>query len=250
MTSAALDTPPGRQTLGPAAAVRAVSADGWRLWLAPGADAAQVAPAIAALPEGPGRRHLVRDLAGVRAMVKVYNRRAKHGLLRRLRPGRSVSEAAGYMAFARAGIATPRLLLWGEHRRLGLLERGLIATEMIDAPTIADAGGAPELLRATSAALAHIHQAGLAHGDPRTRNFLATAPTPTPFDLCSWSTLTPRAHEWDLVQFLGSALALTGDDSSPAALLDAYTAAGGPAPKCPSDIITRADAYARREGAP
>jgi len=51
--------------------------------------------------------------------------------------------------------------------------------------------------------------AGLAHGDPLVRNFLATQLTPTPFDLPSWSRLSRSSQFKDLIRFLGSVAGLT-----------------------------------------
>ncbi len=198
------------------------------------------------------------------AFVKTYNRRPRHTLRRRLKSGRSIHEARGYIAFANKGIPTPTLLFWGERRVMGglLWESGVIGTGLIDAPTVADRyANTPslELLERTAHALAHIHSVGLAHGDPRTRNFLAPetpaqAPAPEiiPFDLCSWGALTPRRRQDDLVKLLGSAVALTnGDSEIVTPMIDAYQSACRLDERL--DIGTLRDSavtYAQREGAP
>lgn len=231
-----------------------VGRDGtWRLWTTPGLDVADVRRVLPLLPTPPGRHYLRRDIAGAPAFVKVYNRRAKHGVLRRLRPGRSVNEARGYLAFARAGLETPRVLFWGEERALGLWRRGVICTEFIDSPTVAESFARDRdesLLLAAADALGRIHRAGLAHGDPRTRNFLATSAGALPFDLCSWGPLTRRAREWDLVQFLGSAAALGADESLVRRMLGACARESGRAGDDAVAILSRAGDYARREGEP
>ncbi len=237
------------------------------MWLAAGVEEAAAGAALGDLPAGEGRHHLVRVVAGVRAMVKVYNRRGKHGVVRRLRAGRSVREARGYAAFGRAGIRTPRILMWGERRRWWLLhESGVIVTEMVDAVTVAEAvkagGGGVEWLEGCARELAVIHGACLAHGDPRTRNFLAVEDegsgraggsgcAPMAFDLCSWGRLTEKSREWDLVQMVGSAMALTGDAGVGEAMVRAYEGAGGSGGgvRDAARVMREAAAYAQREGA-
>lgn len=194
---------------------------------------------------GPGRHYLIRTIGGRRASVKVYNRRAGHGLLRRMRPGRSILEAAGYFAFAQAGLPTARLLVWAEERRAGLWQRGVIATELVDAPTVAEAAGAqPELIEDAARLLARIHRAGLAHGDARTRNFLATREGVVAFDLEHWAALGAGLAERDLADLLGSALRVTADEAAVVRALAAYAAGGGAAALTEEDAVAEARAWA------
>jgi tRNA A-37 threonylcarbamoyl transferase component Bud32 len=222
-----------------------------RVWLTSAVTPDMAVAALADLPTDFGRHHVRRCLGEIDAFVKVYNRRQKHGLIRRLRSARSMREAAGYLAFAQAGLAAPDLLLWSELRRFGLLERGVIVTAWVASPTVAEAlvsGEDHSLLSVTAAALARIHRAGLAHGDPRTRNFLATPEGPMAFDLCSWGRLTEQSRTWDLTKFLGSSVVLVGDESIAAALLEAYErAAEWRAPEAEA-LVREAAAYAQREG--
>ena len=187
------------------------------------------------------------------AFLKVYRRRAKHGLLRRLRPGRAAREGSGYRAFAGRNIETPQLLFDLEERRKGLFEKGYIATVRIDAPTVAEAYVQEKddhWLEATVKSLLNIHQAGLAHGDPRTRNFLATHPVPMPFDLPSWNPLSRVSQAVDLERLLGSVLLLTEDIQQVEYLLKLY-ADQSPIPLVKQErLLERAVAYRERKSRP
>lgn len=187
------------------------------------------------------------------AVVKVYRPRRKHGLLRRLRASRAAREGRGYEAFATAGIPAVRLLFWGEERRWALFAVGAVATLRVDAEPVSVAyGRAPDdgLLERTAAALGAIHRAGLAHGDPRTRNFLATTPVPLAIDLPSWSPLGRRSQTQDLVRFLGSAAILTGGIERAKKLLEPYGADGPPLPISFERLLEMADRYRTEEGIP
>lgn len=180
--------------------------------------------------------------------VKIYVRRPKHNLLRLLRASRAELEARGYRAFAARGLAVPELLLWGESRRRGLFEFGLVVTRWIDAPSVADTflrTRDPALLFATAAELGVIHQAGLAHGDPYARNFLATKPRPTPLDVASWSKLRKASHVKDLVRFACSIIKMTADFKLAEATLLHYAESGRPLPLPVAELIRRAVAYAK-----
>jgi len=186
-------------------------------------------------------------------MVKVYTRRPKHGILRLLGAGRAAREGAGYMAFLERGISVPKLVLWGESRRWGLFEFGIVVTLWVDAPSIAEAyalSHQDELLFATAEELARIHQAGLAHGDPYTRNFLATLPRPMPLDLTSWSRLRKASQLKDLTRFAGSIIKLTNDPKQAEALLFHYERFGPPLPVSMNDLLHGAIACAEVKNRP
>lgn len=186
-------------------------------------------------------------------MVKVYIPRPKHGVLRRLRPGRAAREGAGYLAFLERGLLVPKLVLWGESRSCGLFEFGIVVTMRVDAPSIAEAytlSRQDELLLATAEELARIHQAGLAHGDPYTRNFLATLPRPMPLDLTSWSRLRKASQLKDLTRFAGSIIKLTNDPKQAEAMLLHYERFGLPLPVPMNDLLHRAVACAQMKFRP
>jgi hypothetical protein len=187
------------------------------------------------------------------ALVKVYRRRPRHGRWRRLRKSRAVREGEGYREFERRGIPSPRLLLYGERRRWGLWDFGVVATERVEVGTIDmvwPAGRDDGLLAAAAEVLAGIHGAGLAHGDPRLRNFLAARPRPLPFDLASWAPLTRSGHRRDLVRFLGSASLLTGDAGRVEELLARYAEDGPALPDSRGELLAAAADYAREKRAP
>jgi len=178
--------------------------------------------------------------------VKVYTSRPKHGLWRLLREGRAAREGAGYVAFAEKGLPVPALVLWGESRQRGLLEFGIVVTRWVDAPSIAEAyarSPRDELLFATVEELARIHKAGLAHGDPFARNFLATRPRPMPLDLTSWSPLRKASRLKDLTRFTGSVIKLTNDSNQAKAMLLHYERFGQPLPVSMEELLNRASAF-------
>lgn len=182
------------------------------------------------------------------AMVKVYVRRPKHNLLRLLRAGRSKLEAEGYRAFGERGLAVPELILWGESRRRGLFEFGIVVTMRINAPSVAEAyidSRDDALLLAVAEELGRIHKAGLAHGDPYARNFLATNPRPTPLDVASWSNLRKASHVKDLIRFTCSIIKLTDDLKLAEASLQHCEKSGLPLPLPMDELIRRAIAYAK-----
>ncbi len=182
--------------------------------------------------------------------VKVYRRRPKHNALRLLRASRAVQEASGYRVFLERGLVVPELVLWGESRRWGFFEFGIVVTRWVDAPTVADAytvTGQTELLLATAEELALIHKAGLAHGDPYARNFLATRPRPMPLDVASWSWLGTTSQIKDLTRFTCSLIKLTDDLNQAQTTLRHYERSGQPLPASVDELIRRAIAYAKRK---
>ena len=195
---------------------------------------------VASHPAPPGRTGEV--------MVKFYRLRKKDGFLRRLRTSRALLEAAGYRAFQQHGLAVPELVLWGETRRWGLFELGVVVTTRVPAISVADefaSTGRIELLQATAEQLGTIHRAGLAHGDPYTRNFLATRPHPMPLDIASWSHFGRSSQLQDLIRFTCSIQKLTGDPALARDLLRHYEQHGRPLPGTVDDVIARADTYAK-----
>lgn len=187
------------------------------------------------------------DEFDITVFVKVYRRRPSHGLLRRLLPGRALHEGRGYVEFSNRGIHTVPLIAWGEERHWGLLERGVVVTRAIEANTVEEEfsnSEDTELLFATAEQLARIHVAGLAHGDPLVRNFLATQPTPTPFDLPSWSRLSRSSQFKDLIRFLGSVAGLTDCLELNRNLLARYAVRMKHLPGSVDDLLDGAQKYA------
>lgn len=220
-------------------------------WVKPEISDAWLFSAVGTAPAGEGRRHARVELPeGGRAFVKTYNPRSKHSLLRRLRASRAIAEGEGYRAFAAAGIDTPELIAWGEVRRRFMWMRGIVITRLIDGPTVAEdyaARSDADMIIQAAECLARVHQAGLAHGDPRLRNFLVSGETILPFDLCSWGRLDERRRVEDLVKFLGSARTLV-DQELADRLLTRYSECAGW--RGSDELMKKAAAYAEKERVP
>jgi tRNA A-37 threonylcarbamoyl transferase component Bud32 len=130
--------------------------------------------------------------------------------------------------------------------------RGVVITRLIDGPTVAEDYLARRNARTVDRAaesLARIHRAGLAHGDPRLRNFLVSGETILAFDLCSWGRLSERRRREDLVKFLGSTMTIT-EHAAAERWLETYAAAS--AWKCVNaeQLMLHAAAYAKKERVP
>jgi len=193
------------------------------------------------------RKRLPKEAGEGWAIVKLYGRRRGHSLWRRFRRGRAVAEGRGYVEVAARGVPTPPILLWGERRRFGLHETGLVATGFVDAYPVARTYRRTrneDLLSAAVAELAFLHRAGLCHGDPRARNFLATRPRPTMFDLPSWSELTVAGQVEDLTRLLGSVVTLDGGPRLLDPLLEVYRSRMGELPAPAPDLRRRSEAFA------
>lgn len=204
-----------------------------------------------------GRRICYRQLPDAygagQTVVKVYLPKKKRRLLIRLKMGRAWREGHGYLEFQARGIQTVNLLFFGEERRFGLLKRGIVITQRVEAETVAKAyelNPRYELLERTADALARIHLAGLAHGDPRTRNFLATEPQPLTFDLPSWSFLTASNQNRDLVRFFGSAAATLGSEREIQRLIVRYRSPGLNLPVSERKLMHAAATYSQEKGRP
>jgi tRNA A-37 threonylcarbamoyl transferase component Bud32 len=228
----------------------------FRLWTDPRLPDAWVESVIGALPQGPRRGHLQAPLpepwVSRVAVVKVYNRRPSHRLLRRLRPGKAVREASGMRVFARAGVPVPPLLAWGEERALGLWQRGVVITERLPATALDEQYQGTrhgEVFAAGMERLAMIHRAGLAHGDARACNFLADGDDVFVIDVEAWSRLNRRSGRRDLVRYLGSALRATGDAETTSALLARYEALAGAPVARRASLLEEARRYALEEAA-
>lgn len=180
--------------------------------------------------------------------VKIYRRRSSHGFLKRIQSSRAIREGKGYLEFQQRGIETVPLMAWGEERQWGLWQRGIVVTKAINARTVeeefATTGDLPLLIE-TCQQLCAIHSQGLTHGDPLARNFLATKPHPTPFDLPSWGQMTPSSHKKDLIRFLGSMLQLTENYEIMSDLLSRYTERIDNLPQSEEDLLQQAQIYAR-----
>lgn len=185
--------------------------------------------------------------------VKRYRYRPGHSLVRRLGPNRARREGAGYRAFARKGIPTPRLLVYGDTRKTGLFVKGLVATAMLDAVNLVDhyrTTGEEEMIVAAARFLAHIHTSGLAHGDACLRNYLVSGSSAMALDLPSWSRFTRKAWLNDLTRFLGSGLKLTSDDALVTHVMDEYLEAFGRLPSSRTTLIAHAQTYAAETNRP
>ena len=181
------------------------------------------------------------------AVVKLYRSRRGHNLVRRLRTGRARLEGEGYRAFEAAGIRTPRMLFYFEERRLGLHRLGVVATVRLPVLTVTRtwrASGDEGLFLEIAGELALVHAAGLAHGDPITRNFLATRPRPTIFDLATWGKLTPARQEEDIVRHLGSVTFLLREPRMVPSLLERYSETHPLPPLARNKWETRARSFA------
>ncbi len=144
------------------------------------------------------------------AFVKVYARRRAHNLLRRLRRGRAEKEAAGFKAFQSAGVPSVELMAWGEERRRGLWERGLVVTRFVNAPNLFSVlarSGDHDILRDGASFLAGLHKKGLAHGDAGLTNFLAGPSGLLALDLSEWAPECTTNRINDAARMAGSALA-------------------------------------------
>lgn len=224
--------------------------DGVRLRLAPGIGDDWIAAMWKECVTGTTKRISRWQLPeenGITVYVKVYRRRPSHGLLKRLKPGRAQREGAGYIEFASREIEVLPLLAWGEERHWGLWERGVVVTKAVDARTVEAeflSTDDTDLLFDTAQQLARIHAADISHGDPLARNFLATRPVPTPFDLPSWSRLTRASQHKDLIRFLGSMANLTGCLELTRDLLSRYTDLMDNLPANEKDLLNEAQKYA------
>ena len=225
--------------------------DHFTLWLEPGLETDWIEHVLASLPPGPKRGYvnvpLPASLSPGEAMVKVYNRRPKHTVLRRLRRGKSVREARGMRVFAGAGLPVVRLLGWGEERTFGLWQRGVIITERVHAVTLADAyadAPEPEVFDGGIEQLARIHRAGLSHGDARAGNFMIAGDDVVIIDVEAWSRINPGSRSRDLVRYLGSVIAATGDPGAAESLLDRYEQLAGGSTDSREALLARAAAYA------
>jgi tRNA A-37 threonylcarbamoyl transferase component Bud32 len=184
---------------------------------------------------------------GTNCFAKIYRRRPSHSIFRRMLPGRAMREGRGFLEFRRAGLPTVPLLAFGEKRSLGLFDLGLVLTVLVPAPTVADAfteADGPALLTDSAEFLGKIHRAGLCHGDPRARNFIAGASGLLAFDLASYGPCRPKNQAEDVVRLLSSALVLSPDPDLSADLLASYREAG-PALDVPDAVILE---RARSEG--
>jgi tRNA A-37 threonylcarbamoyl transferase component Bud32 len=181
-------------------------------------------------------------------IIKRYRLRPNHSIMRRLRPGRSAHEGRGYRAFRRQGLATPALLAWGESRRFLLFEFGIVVTQYVDAPSVAQVyaqNGDDALLADTARELARIHRAGLTHGDAFVRNFLAVRPRPVALDIASWSRFSRASQLKDLTRFGASIFKLTNDAEKVRGMLVCYAQDAPALPDVIDRLIARAAAYAQ-----
>lgn len=225
---------------------------GFTLYTPPGsADAAwlkEAATKAAAAKQGQRSYFRLPLPNGGEAFVKVYTRRKKHSLLRRLGQSRAAREAAGYAAFAKAGIKTPELLGWGERRKMGLWDCSFIATRYIDAPS-ADhrftnvVPPRTDLSDCLAAArfVGTLHTKGITHGDPGVSNFLCTGGPEglVALDPGEQGPATVEAKLADAAQLVGSVMALGANQAQCKQIADAYEQSAG-------NLAASADEFWRR----
>jgi tRNA A-37 threonylcarbamoyl transferase component Bud32 len=193
---------------------------------------------------------LPKDIGRGEAVVKRYFNKPKHKRLRRLLYGRAAWERKGLKLFQHSGIATVPLLFCAQQRRLGLVNKGIVATIRVPTPNIEEAYLAdpdPGLLHGTACALALIHRAGFTHGDPRLRNFLNTKPHPQVLDLASWSRFNPRLQIKDLSRFLGRVIVYSRSDNLLPSLLNSYQSIGLTIPISTEELYQRAAKSAQKK---
>ena len=204
-----------------------------------------VSKAVAAKP---GQRSYFRLPlpSGGEAFVKVYTRRKKHSILRRLGQSRAAREATGYAAFAKAGIKTPELLAWGERRKMGLWDCSFIATRFIDAPAadyrftsvVPPRTDLSDCL-AVARFVGNLHTKGITHGDPGVSNFLCTQDGLVALDPGEQGAATVEAKLADAAQLVGSVMALGASQAQCKQVADAYEQSAG-------NLATNADEFWRR----
>lgn len=197
-------------------------------------------------PGGPG---------AAEAFVKVVRRRPGHGIVHRLRKSRATLEGLGYQAFGNAGFSIPPLLALGEQRRLGLFQKGFVATERMEAPDLSDViEGDLEVgvVRRLAELLGRIHAAGLVHGDPLLRNFLLLDSKGAdsqilPIDLGGFGPATPESRRRDLIRFLGSVLFHSDDLERAQRAIPRYEAYAPSLGEGESRLLEDAIAYRQRK---
>ncbi len=198
--------------------------------------------------DGHLERPLPPELGRGDCVLKLYPKRSRHNTVRRLRKGRALHEGEGYRAFQAAGLPTPMLILYGEYRRLGLHQLGLIGTRKIEAPTVTEhwrEHGDATVFDGAAAALARVHAAGLTHGDALARNFLATEDETTVFDLASWGRFDGPNQIEDLTRLLGSVVFLTGNTERLPGLLEIYADRGPELTANTTTLVGRAEVHSR-----
>ena len=183
-------------------------------------------------------------------LVKIYRVRKRCKIFSRLKKSRAICEGEGYRFFNELGIKTAQLVMYGEQRKWRLFQTGVVVTVYEEVDTITEAYLKTKdfsLLMKTSEVLGMIHNAGVTHGDPRTRNFLATSSGPLPFDLPSWSKLLDESQKQDLVRFLGSANILLKNTQRCSELLDVYNRVLSRLPCTKQDLLHAAEEYSNKK---
>ena len=193
---------------------------------------------------------LPEEIGQGEAVVKRYFNKPRHKRFRRLLYGRAAREGKGLILFHHSGIAAVPFLFCAQERRFGLVKRGIVVTIRVPAPNIEEAYLAdpdPALLQGTAYALALIHRAGFAHGDPRLRNFLNTPSHQQVLDLASWSRFTPRLQIKDLSRFLGRVIVYSESDNLLPSLLKSYLSVGLTIPIPTARLYQRAATSAQKK---
>lgn len=204
--------------------------------------------AIEGIRPRPGRSHGVAALPETgHAFVKVHQPRPRYSLWRLIRHSRAMAEARGYLTFANAGIEVPELLAWGEVRSRGKWKLGFVITRAIESRTAADAyrsSGDSGILESVAAALARIHNAQLAHGDPGMQNFLVSRERTATLDLSGWGRLTLRRRKEDLVRHLGTSM-IVADSRMAQRMLAAYSESARWSAAGSRGVLRDAEGYGR-----
>lgn len=187
------------------------------------------------------RRRGVIDLppgsTNSRAFIKVFHHTSRRHHkwrrrlpIQRLRPRYADHEGRALRHLAAAGVPVPKLLFYGEEWSLGIRRRGVVATELLTAPTLFEVLANEcdrRWIEAYSRILARIHAAGLSHGDAHSRNFLVHNSRLVALDLENSRILTHKKRTSDLVTMVSSVLHATNREGSAVSALDSYLSAGG-----------------------
>jgi len=184
------------------------------------------------------------------AVVKTYMNPPKHKRLRSLIYGRSAIEAKGFRIFNNKKVSTVPFLFYAQERHFGIVKKELVATIRVVASNIEEAylkNPDPDLLRAAAYKMALIHKAGLAHGDPRLNNFLATLPCPLVFDLPGWARFNTHTQIKDLIRFFTSIIIVSKNNKILPALIDRYETIGLTIPIPVEKLIQMAEHSAKKK---
>lgn len=148
----------------------------------------------------------------------------KRNRLRQLGSRYAGAEARNYELFRRIGVATPRLLAWGERWRYGLRHEGVLVTEYVAAPTLDTLlkNGDTSWVLHGAEALAKLHNAGHVHLDCYPRNCFSADGGILMFDLETVNRFNPERQQRDLSRMFMPVLQEQGSPEAMLAGLERY----------------------------